>query len=511
MSWKDRLSWADASNKLRKKASFRNAFFFVSNTDASIGRKTVVHRYPKKDDPYIEDLGLDVSEFTITGYVVQNKENGQDYFDERDRLIAALKEKGPGTLIHPFFGSVKVNLVGKASIAESFSRGGIANFTMTFVQVGAASTPLGEGDNVVSKQPEIVQDPVGDVDVAVSEAIEDSKDGLGNVYANSVGFVADSIKSSMDSLNVMIKQVTLAVQGAMPTQVAEALRYLSESYSAITLPEIADTCSFANKAVGMLNGLLSFGGMYGDTIIEQLFGPCSAVVRGISSGPMSGASTDSESKLTTGGYEASTTSDSGSIPEIVGKTTVDSCLALNSFGDTTVSTDNKYGGVLPVINITTKTRAIESANTVATVNFMRLNSILIAARTAVRIKYTSYEMAIEVRDNILDAIDAFLLKLGNDSENVTYSDYNISISDPYSYEALKNFRPIFVRAMEAITSSLSKTQTVLIGVDVTSTLTVAYDKYMNLDREKEIIERNTPTIKHPGFLPGGVEINILNE
>jgi prophage DNA circulation protein len=44
-----------------------------------------------------------------------------------------------------------------------------------------------------------------------------------------------------------------------------------------------------------------------------------------------------------------------------------------------------------------------------------------------------------------------------------------------------------------------------------SSLAVAYDKYEDLDREKEIITRNIPVIKNPGFLPGGETIELLNE
>lgn len=48
MSWK---------NKLRP-ASFRGASFGVESHQTEQGRRTQVHEYPGRDDPYVEDLGL---------------------------------------------------------------------------------------------------------------------------------------------------------------------------------------------------------------------------------------------------------------------------------------------------------------------------------------------------------------------------------------------------------------------------------------------------------------------
>jgi prophage DNA circulation protein len=49
MSWRDNLTWAEASDQLRKKASFRGALFFVLDSDAGVGRRNVIHAYPFRD------------------------------------------------------------------------------------------------------------------------------------------------------------------------------------------------------------------------------------------------------------------------------------------------------------------------------------------------------------------------------------------------------------------------------------------------------------------------------
>jgi len=41
-------------------------------------------------------------------------------------------------------------------------------------------------------------------------------------------------------------------------------------------------------------------------------------------------------------------------------------------------------------------------------------------------------------------------------------------------------------------------------------LVLAYSKYNDLGREKEIINRNRSLVSHPGFLPGGKTLEILS-
>ena len=48
-------------------------------------------------------------------------------------------------------------------------------------------------------------------------------------------------------------------------------------------------------------------------------------------------------------------------------------------------------------------------------------------------------------------------------------------------------------------------------IDVLNTLSLAYDRYEDLNREGEIIERNKELILHPGFIPNGKIIDILSE
>ena len=133
MSWRDKL----------QQASFREVPFKVISIGTEVGRRTVLHQYPFNDEPYAEDLGKDASMYTVVGYIIQTVDNDFDYFAERDALIDALNTKGPGTLIHPWRGPITVAALGRIQLQETFSEGGIARFTMTFVDAGRVQVPLG--------------------------------------------------------------------------------------------------------------------------------------------------------------------------------------------------------------------------------------------------------------------------------------------------------------------------------------------------------------------------------
>ena len=111
-------------------ASFRGVPFHVEVGARTAGRRLALHEYPKRDQPYAEDLGRRGRTFPITGYCV-----GPDYLDERDELLAALDAEGTGTLVHPTLGDFVVK-AGACVAQERRERGGYVEFEMQFVEAG---------------------------------------------------------------------------------------------------------------------------------------------------------------------------------------------------------------------------------------------------------------------------------------------------------------------------------------------------------------------------------------
>lgn len=112
--------------------SFRGAAFVTSDSDLGGGRRVALHEYPERDLPWAQDLGRRARTYSLECFMI-----GADYFGPRDALIKALEEPGAGLLIHPFHGEHNL-AVEDYRCQESTVDGGIARFSITFVEAGAA-------------------------------------------------------------------------------------------------------------------------------------------------------------------------------------------------------------------------------------------------------------------------------------------------------------------------------------------------------------------------------------
>jgi prophage DNA circulation protein len=120
-------------------ASFRGVPFFVDEAQRSGGRRTVVHEFPLRDDPFVEDLGRRARKFPVTGYVI-----GDDYLAQKNELIDALEStSGPGELILPYWGGRAIRAIcDTVTVSEKRAEGGMATFTIDFIETPAqAPTP----------------------------------------------------------------------------------------------------------------------------------------------------------------------------------------------------------------------------------------------------------------------------------------------------------------------------------------------------------------------------------
>jgi prophage DNA circulation protein len=130
-----------------RSARFRNAAFFVDAADSTFGRRIVVHEFPTQDRPLTQDLGRAARRFSIDGYVL-----GPDYFSARNALVLACEEKGPGQLIHPYYGTLKV-VCESINFRDTKGETRISRFTITFVEhtiVFAPKTTINTVGNLLS-------------------------------------------------------------------------------------------------------------------------------------------------------------------------------------------------------------------------------------------------------------------------------------------------------------------------------------------------------------------------
>lgn len=110
-------------------ATFRGVPFEVTSGSLKGGRRTVVHEYPQRDNPYVEDLGRATRQVTIEAFVV-----GDDYIDRGTALLAEIEKPGSGTLIHPWLGEMTVTVT---SVSELKFDTGLGAAYLTFVATEA--------------------------------------------------------------------------------------------------------------------------------------------------------------------------------------------------------------------------------------------------------------------------------------------------------------------------------------------------------------------------------------
>lgn len=116
MTWRDNLI----------PASFRGVPFKINAASMTGGRRIVTHVFPERDDAEHEDRGRKNREFRVDAFVL-----GDDYFSQRDALIDALEETGPGVLKHPYRGQIDV-VADSYTVNETVLSGRMATFAIIF-------------------------------------------------------------------------------------------------------------------------------------------------------------------------------------------------------------------------------------------------------------------------------------------------------------------------------------------------------------------------------------------
>jgi len=117
-------------------ASFRGAIFHVEVSSRASGRRTVVHQYPKRNDPYSEDMGREAVRWQFTGYLIlRDKGIGGNLLTQIAALIGALEADDAGILVHPTLGTMLV-MCERYSYGDKRQQGGYVEFDMQFVEAG---------------------------------------------------------------------------------------------------------------------------------------------------------------------------------------------------------------------------------------------------------------------------------------------------------------------------------------------------------------------------------------
>lgn len=186
-------------------ASFRGVPFHVNAAGVEAGRRVQVHEYPQRDKPWAEDLGRATRAFTVDAFVI-----GADYIQQANALISAAEQEGPGTLVHPWMGSLQVTL--KDLLRVNFDASlGQAVVSFSFVEPGELAFPA-----AADSTPALSQMAADNLSAAGAESFADvfEVSGLPSFVSDLAGFnlaksfgFASSLGASFAPLSAWARQL----------------------------------------------------------------------------------------------------------------------------------------------------------------------------------------------------------------------------------------------------------------------------------------------------------------
>lgn len=444
-------------------ASFRGAEFFFNTHEYEAGRKNIFHEYPYRDEAEVEDQGTASDVFNITGYVLQSFSNQYDYFKDRDKLIDALKDSGSGQLIHRYLGEKNVALQGTFRMSEVFNNGGRATFQMIFKEV--------KKESAISS----IADPIS----ATDQFVADMNDVFADVFTTimkplaNLQKVSNSVTAGMQAAIANIRQLK-----SIPGTIISTATGILLSTIALADTVLDSPCDLANAVIGGYDSFLFAAGMLDDTVNRDILGACSNRVQNsdVADKNSDELSQEEGSALTLAAADSST-----------------------------------FGDELSTITVTSPSSAEDLANQKAVINLIRGMGLGTACRIGVRTEFISQDDANELLTKVTTLMDDYLDYLGEEAGDSTLVDQGITFSNDEIYQSIKELKAVFKASMDVIGADLVKIINYNIGPEVISALTLAYDRYKDIDRDQEIIDRNALLIPNPCFLPNGNIINILSE
>ncbi|RVU74723.1 DNA circularization protein [Pantoea dispersa] len=432
MSWIDNL----------QDASLRGVPFKVDEDEASFGRRVQIHEYPNRDKPWAEDMGRATRRFSVQAYLV-----GDDYFEQRNRLIEAVEKPGSCTLVHPFYGEMTVTVTDEVRVSHTKDEGRMCRVSFSFIESGELSFPkagIATGAKLAGA--------AALMDDFLSSAFEAfGLDGLPDFTQNGV----------LDDATEMLDTVTDAMQ-YVDSGISAASRLMQGDLSVLLMPP-SSGMNFVNQLQTMWRAGTKLTGNVTDLI---------SMVKGLSG----------------------ITLDTGLAPRGVWKTDSASTQARTeqrNYVAQAIRTSALSEAVNTVTNLPKSTSlTMQAAQPSATVivSHPAVDDVLENDTAVGVITSTATDMVpswddlTEVRDTLNTAIDQEMSR----------------VTDDGLFLALRQVRTAL---NEDITARLEQTSRTVERVpsEVLPAVVLAADWYDDAGREYDITARNA--IRHPGFVP----------
>lgn len=206
---------ASIFSKTLRQCSYKEVPFQAAAVTKTIQRRQVLHEYPQRDIPYLEDLGKGATLYKVTAFLV-----GDNCVAQAKRLEKALLTVGAGTFVHPWDGALTVSVYQASNISYSNSELRYCSLDITFVEAGELGYP-----NKLADGPTLARQLA---------------DKLG------LSAVSDFVESFKQT--AAYKLVQAAINGTL----LETLGIISDAEIAQILGFVDEVTTFAEQAIGLL-------------------------------------------------------------------------------------------------------------------------------------------------------------------------------------------------------------------------------------------------------------------
>lgn len=439
------MSWREEIHNLGD-GKFRGIDFKVADVDSTIGRRTTLFEFPGSDIPHVQDHGRATRRIRLNAYVI-----GDDYMYQRDRLRKAFETPGPGPMIHPYWGPMTVVVDSTVPIRETPLEGGVARFSLVVIEVGDELKLISTPDTAAA-----VEEASADLNSALIAEFEDSW-----TVEDFIAAIADFAQDLIDGINGIVSTLN-KVKG-----------YVNAAMNIVD--EIGDAISSVADAVASLILLPAQLAAQLESIVADIVGAVASISDAWDSYFDSSESAGDVAGTPKTSATAATPASGDTRTEIMMK-------AFRILNDT--------GSEWTTVEETTPQRVQQALNQSSIETLMKGFTISETAKGVTKITFASYDQAIAVRDELLDALDILIEEAGD-----------------ATYGPMVDLRTALVKHLEEASAELPRVITYTPKKTIPA-LVLAQHFYGDSTRDIEIIDRNN--VRDPCRVPGGAELEVLS-
>lgn len=454
------MSWFD---ELRP-ASFRGVPFAVLGGEGRFGRRVAVHEYPGKDRPYVEDLGRSTRRIGLVGFLVEDSlvYGGGSVIGQRERMIAAVEAKGPGILVHPTLGELRVSIPdGGLGVSERWDQGRYFELSFSFIESGERLFPASAASNT-SLVGSLI-DALGLASAADFVASVTRTVNLGLGVVRGVVSLGNAVVAQVVAVAAGIQaEVGMAARDA--TNLANLASLLTGNFGRYQNANVSSSFAKSRSSVSATPttiATLTAHGAQGRAAVTQASVNLVAAASGLDASTADRLPTATQAVTTSLAAVAVNPGDA-----------VRLFASLGTFQPDPVAVAGQTGAAMAVAQD-------------ATASLFRRYAIAELARAAVAYAPASHDDADSVRDQVTAVIDREILNAGD-------------IGDDQIFLALRELRQAVVDALSSVGGGLSAVRDYRLPGSAPA-LTVAQRLYQDPSRADELVAEASPV--HPAFMP----------